>query len=391
MADIPAPFWFSICQIVFLTASSLILSIQRAYSHHQRINPDLSVPIKKDTERDVVNVPFANGNRLHRLAFESSVLTIISVYQFYIHLQQQQHVVFNVIGSAFTLATWIYCVVLSMTAVRYPLPNSVGWALNVHLFVLYAVLWVSAVGHALISWYQTSTVPLILTLPVILGFDLVFTTATVKRGSPFLDQHHQPVVSNNVESIIGTLYFYWITPIINTVNSKGKALTDDDLPRLPITHRPFNIFYCFGASRGKRLLHRIYLANRVSLIVQLSLSITIALVMYGQPLFLNKLLLLIQDMSVGGVDDRSLVLGLGYIVGMALFNIFSSLVIAQLWFFGKLQAHDLLRPLTSFSFVCSTILRSNPYQIHAQHRIVQKNIATQGHFHLVWQEKVFSF
>lgn len=372
MADIPAPFWFSICQIVFLTASSLILSIQRAYSHHQRINPDLSIPIKKDTERDVVNVPFANGNRLHRLVFETLVLTIISVYQFYIHLQQQQHVVFNVIGSAFTLATWTYCVVLSMTAMRYPLPNPVGWALNVHLFVLYVVLWVSAVGHALISWYQTSAVPLVLTLPVILGIDLVFTTATVKRGSPFLDQHHQPVVSNNVESIIGILYFFWITPIINTVNSKGKALTDDDLPRLPITHRPFNIFYCFGASRGKRLLHRIYLANRASLIVQLSLSITIALVMYGQPLFLNRLLLLIQDMSVGGVDDRSLVLGLGYIVGMALFNIFSSLVIAQLWFFGKIQAHDLLRLLTSLSlsFVCSTILRSNPYQIHAQYRIV---------------------
>ncbi|EPB91889.1 hypothetical protein HMPREF1544_01183 [Mucor circinelloides 1006PhL] len=357
MADIPVPFWFSICQIVFLTASSLILSIQRAYSHHQRTNPDLSVPIKKDTERDVVNAPFANGNRLHRLVFETLVLTIISVYQFYIHLQQQQHVVFNVIGSAFTLATWIYCVVLSMTAMRYPLPNSVGWALNVHLFALYAVLWVSAAGHALISWYQTFTVPLVLTLPVIFGFDLVFTTATVKRGSPFLDQHHQPVVSNNVESIIGTLYFYWITPIINTVNSKGKALTDDDLPRLPITHRPFNIFYCFGASRGKRLLHRIYLANRVSLIVQLSLSITIALVMYGQPLFLNKLLLLIQDMSVGGVDNRSLVLGLGYIVGMALFNIFSSLVIAQLWFFAQSSVQIRIRSMLNIELYRKTLRR----------------------------------
>lgn len=340
--DIPVPFWLSICQIVALTASSLIFSIQRAYNHHQKLHPDQSVvvPIKKDTERDIVNAPFANGNRLNRLNFETIVLTIISVYVFYVDIQQQQQqqhqhdAVYIVIGSAFTFITWIYCLVLSMTAIRYPLPNSVGWTLNVHLFVLYLVSWAASIGHALVSWYQTSTVSLVLILPAILGLDLVCTTATVKRGSPFLDEHHQPVISSNVESIIGTLYFFWLTPIINIVNAKGKDLTDDDLPRLPITHRPFNLFYCFGASRGKRLLYRIYLANRVSLIVQLSLSVAIALIMYGQPLFLNRLLLLIQDMSVGGADDRSLTLGLGYIVGMALCNVLSSLVIAQLWFYG---------------------------------------------------------
>ncbi|OAD04591.1 hypothetical protein MUCCIDRAFT_139587 [Mucor lusitanicus CBS 277.49] len=194
-------------------------------------------------------------------------------------------------------------------------------------------------------------------LPVILGLDLVLTTATVKRGSPFLDEHHQPVVSSNVESILGTLYFFWITPIINTVNAKGKDLTDGDLPRLPITHRPFNLFYCFGASRGKRLLYRIYLANRVSLIVQLSLSITIALVMYGQPLFLNKLLLLIQDMSAGGADDRSLILGFGYIVGMALFNILSSLVIAQLWFYAQSSVQIRIRSMLNIELYRKTLRR----------------------------------
>lgn len=373
--DIPVTFWLSICQVVVLTASSLIFSIQRAYSHHQKLNPNPSVPIKKDTERDIVNAPFANGNRLNRLNFETLVLTVISVYVFYVHIQQnqQQHqhdAVYIVIGSAFTFITWIYCLVLSMTATRYPLPNSVGWALNVHLFALYLVSWISSIGNALVAWYQLSTVSLMLILPVILGMDLVYTTATVKRGSPFLDEHHQPVISSNVESIIGTLYFFWITHIINIVNSKGKDLTDDDLPRLPITHRPFNLFYSFGASRGKRLLHRIYLANRVSLIVQLCLSLTIALVMYGQPLFLNKLLLLIQDMSIGGADDRSLTLGLGCIVGMALFNILSSLVIAQLWFYGNIDLNNRVYCGCTDLFVCSTIIRSDPYQIHAQHRAV---------------------
>ncbi|KAL9545898.1 hypothetical protein MBANPS3_006918 [Mucor bainieri] len=363
--EIPVAFWFSICQIIALTASSLIFSIQRAHSHHQKLNAAPPVPIKKDTERDVVNVPFSNGNRLNRLNFETLVLTLISTYIFYVHIQQQQQhqhqhqhdSLYAVIGSAFTFVTWMYCLVLSMTAIRYPLPNAVGWTLNMHLFVLYLVLWVSSVGSVLVSWYQTSAVSLITVLPVILGLDLVATTATVKRGSPFLDEQHQPVIASNVESIIGTLYFFWLTPIINTVNSKGKDLTDDDLPRLPITHRPFNLFYCFGASRGKRLLYRIYLANRASLIMQLSLSVTVALVMYGQPLFLNRLLLLIQDMSIGGADERSLVLGFGYIVGMALFNIISSLVIAQLWFYAQSSVQIRIRAMLNIELYLKTLRR----------------------------------
>lgn len=339
LTETPITFWLSVCQIVFLTLSSLIFSIQRAYNH-RHINLNQSLPLKRDTERDVVNTPFANGNRLNRLNFETLILAVISAYVFYIQAQQQQqpqhdNFVFSVIGSAFTFVTCAYCLVLSLTAIRYPLPNSLGWTLNVHLFALYLVLWISSIGNVLVSWYQTSTVPLISILPVIFAFDLVYTTATVKKGSPFLDENGKPVNGINVESIIGTLYFNWLTPIINMIYSKGKDLTDDDLPRLPIKHRSFNIFYYFGASRGKGLIYRLYIANRASLITQVSLSVLIAFVMYGQPLFLNRLLLLIQEISVGGADDRSLVLGLGYIIGMSIFNIVDNLVIAQMWFYGK--------------------------------------------------------
>jgi hypothetical protein len=339
LAEAPITFWLSVCQIVFLTLSSLIFSIQRAYNH-RNINLGQPLPLKKDSKRDIINVPFANGNRLNRLNFETLALVVISAYVFYIEVQkQQQHqhdnFVFSVIGSAFTFVTWAYCLVLSLTAIRYPLPNSLGWTLNIHLFALYLVLWISSIGNILASWNQTSTVPLILVLPVIFGFDLVYTTATVKKGSPFLDENDNPVNSINVESIIGTLYFVWLTPIINMINSKGKDLKDDDLPRLPIKHRSFNIFYYFGASRGKRLLYRLYLANRASLITQVSLSVFIAFFMYGQPLFLNRLLLLIEDISVGGADDRSLVLGLGYIIGMSILNIVYNLVVAQMWYYCK--------------------------------------------------------
>lgn len=338
LTKIPITFWLSVCQIIFLTLSSLIFSIQRAYNH-RHINHDQSLPLKRDTERDVVNVPFANGNRLSRLNFETLILAVISAYVFYIQAQQQQqqhdNFVFSVVGSAFTFVTWVYCLVLSLTAVRYPLPNSLGWTLNVHLFALYLVLWITSIGNVLVSWDQTSAASLIFVLPVIFGFDLVYTTATVKQGSPFLDENGKHVNGINVESIFGTLYFTWLTPIINMINSKGKDLTDDDLPRLPIKHRPFNIFYYFGASRGKGLLYRLYLANRASLIAQLSLSVLVAFIMYGQPFFLNRLLLLIQVISVGGADDRSLVLGLGYIIGMSIFNIVDNLVIAQMWYYGK--------------------------------------------------------
>ncbi|KAI8638609.1 P-loop containing nucleoside triphosphate hydrolase protein [Parasitella parasitica] len=361
LSKIPINFWLSICQIVSLTTSSLVLSIQKAYNHRQILNPEHALPVKRDTKRDVVNVPFANGNRLVRLNLETLILVVISAIIFYVHVrqaqQQQDSVVYDVIGCAFTFASWSYCLVLSMVATRYPLPNALGWALNVHLFALYLVLWISSVGNLLVAWYRISNIPLMLVLPVIIGFDLVCTTATVKTGSPFLDENGKSVNSINVESIIGTLYFFWLTPIINMVNSKGKDLTDDDLPRLPSTYRSYNIFYHFGASRGKRLLYRLYLANQASLTLQLSLSILIAFVMYGQPLFLNKLLLLIQDISVGGADNRSLILGLGYIIGMAAFNIIDNLIIAQMWYHAQSSVQIRIKSMLNIELYRKTLRR----------------------------------
>lgn len=339
MSDfIPATFGLAILQAVVLMGSSLGLSIQRAYQlrHLGELSP--TSHFKEDTVRDVANIPFSNGNRISRIIFDTLILTLLSGYVF-VNYVTDKAVAYTVIGSAITFITWIYCFVLTVTASRFPLPNATGWTLNLHLCILYTILFISSNVNLTAALWDNVDISLAqslpLVLPVLLGFDLVYTTSTVKNGSPFLDENGKAVNSYNVESIVGTLYFQWITPIINLINAKSSKLSDEDLPTLPTTHRSYNMFYIFGESRGKKLLKRIYLGNRYSINMQGLLGFVLPTIYFATPFFLNRLLIIIQEITNGEGDNRSFIRGLGYIFGMSVFIIISNLLIGQLWFFGK--------------------------------------------------------
>lgn len=334
----PATFGLAILQAIVLAGSSIALSVQRAYQvRHQGESTLANSHFKEDTVRDI-NTPFSNGNRMSRIIFETFVLTLLSGYVLVNHATETPVVVFPVIGSAITLITWIYCFVLAATASRFPLPNNVGWMLNVHLWVLYTILLVSSVANLMDAVWNDIDITLAQALPfflpVILGFDLWYTTATVKNGSPFVDENGKSVNGYNVESILGTFYFEWITPIINLINAKSSKLSDADLPTLPTTHRSHYMYYIFGESRGKKLLKRLYLGNRYSINMQGLLGLIIPTISFSTPFFLNRLLLVIQEISIEG-DTRLLLEGLGYIFGMAICISINNLLIGQLWFFGK--------------------------------------------------------
>lgn len=332
----PVIFWYAVPQFFAITASLLWLSIQRLYQHHDELTD--ATGFKKDTVRDVVNSPFSNGNRMSRILFDTIVLTILSGYIFIDHVMEAS-TVYAILGFATSFVTWLYCLVLAVTTSQFPLPNPTGWKLNIHLCILYTVLLISSSVNMITTlWHDlnipfTQSVPLL--LPVLFGIDLVYTTATVKNGSPFLDQDGKSVNGYNVESIFGIIYFSWVSPIVYLVYKKGDTLSDEDLPRLPATHRARNMFCIFSQHREKKLLHRIFLANRSSMLMQGLLGFVIPVLNYATPFFLNRFLIIIQEITSGHGDERSLIRGLGNIFGLAAFIVIGNILVEQLYFFGK--------------------------------------------------------
>lgn len=324
--------WTAIIQATTIVFSSLCIVLQRFF----RSPP--TGPLKEDKVRDSVNVPFSNGNRVSRIISETFVLTMLSAYLCMSHVSHHISNIYTVIGSVITFFTWIYCLVLAITASRFPLPDGVGWIFNVHLCILYSILFCSSFLNLAVVLWDNAVISFIqslpFALPVIISFDLVYTTITVNNGSPFIDENEKTVIGCNVESIAGRLYFTWITPLINLINTPGYKLSDDNLPTLPVSHRSYNMFCIFGQSRGKKLIKRIYLGNQYSLITQVVLGSIFPVLYYATPFFLNRLLLVIEEINSGKNDSSLYIRGLGHVCSLSLFIIINSLVLGQLWFYG---------------------------------------------------------
>ncbi|CAO3640951.1 unnamed protein product [Mucor hiemalis] len=344
VSDIPISFWLSVGLAAAFTISSLVLSLQRLY--YERQQKITNEHLKIDSVRDVINQPFSNGNRMSRIIFENLLLIVLSGYLFVTQVrhfsgkENTDHVaVYTVVGSGIQFITFIYSFFLACTASRYPLPNQLGWRLNVHLCVLYAASVLPASYNLIVALWDDPTISFTHALPlallVLLILDLVYTTGTVSDGSPFLDENGKTVNGSEVSSIFGSLYFSWITPIIKLVNARGSELVDEDLPILPSTHRAYNMFYVFGRNRGSKLLYRIYMGSRYSINTQATLSVIMPVLYYATPYFLNKLLLVIQDITSGRADNWSYTLGFCYVLGMAVFIIIYNLLTAQLWYHGQ--------------------------------------------------------
>lgn len=344
VSEIPLEFWLSVGLAAAMSISSLALSIHRLYyDRQQRI---INEHLKTDTVRDLVNQPFSNGHRMSRIIFENLFLIVFSGYLFISQILQfsrknneTDHVaVYTIVGFGTQFVTFIYIFVLASTASQYPLPNKLGWTLNLHLCFLYTVSFLPAGYNLITALWDYQTILFIHALPlailVVLLFDLVYITSTVKKGSPFLDENGKIVNGFEVSSVVGMLYFSWITPIIELVSARGSKLTDEDLPVLTSNLRAYNLFYVFGRNRGSRLVYRLYMGSRHSINAQAIYSTILPVLYYATPFFLNRLLLVIQDITAGKAEDWSYALGFAYVLGMAVFNVIYTVLVGQLWFHG---------------------------------------------------------
>lgn len=328
--------WLSGGLAAIACSSAFILSLQRIHLHKtQNIDP---APLRFDTKRDPSAPVHDDENRLTRLTFGTLILSLIAAFNFYDTVSAKKSDNWITIASVCAqFVTWLYAFVLVLVSRRYVFPNKWGWILNVHLCILYTAMWCISiydvyqayVVHPSDSWLHM--LPTLLTL--LLSTDLVYTTSTVPRGPPFVDENGKQVNGISQSSIFSYFYFSWVTPLIKYAYKK-KNLTDNDLPTLPPLYRGYNLYYIFGATRGKSLLKRIYLTNKTAIIIQIILAIVTSLLYYAPAFFINKLLILIQSMN-GNEDTESIRIGLVIVSSLGVTIFVLGVLTAQLWYYGK--------------------------------------------------------
>ncbi|KAI9018109.1 P-loop containing nucleoside triphosphate hydrolase protein [Phycomyces nitens] len=363
MADPPIAFWLSSSLIAVVSTSALVLSIQRAH-HHKTSTTEAGQdsPIKLDTRRDLT-VPFSDSTRIPRITLETITLTILAIYNFITIVQTtngQQDQIFGAFNAAFLLVAWLYASVLVLVARQYTFPSEWGWILNIHLFTIYLASFPSALlsfwnvldSRATVSWLEA--LPSL--LGVLFGLDLIYTTATIERGPPFLDENDRQVSRFNVTSIWGFLTFSWISPLIETAN-KNKGLVSEDIPSLIPEYRGSNLYYIFGSTRGRSLLYRIYRANRGGIIVQVGTVIFASLSYYVPAYLINRILTLIQDDIDGHRDEDIITKGVLLVLALGVVVIVVGLLLGQQWFWSSSYLQVRIKAMLNIEIYRKTLRR----------------------------------
>ncbi|KAI8640841.1 P-loop containing nucleoside triphosphate hydrolase protein [Parasitella parasitica] len=350
--------WLSGSLAVITCSSAFVLSLQRTYLHKSQ-QIDLA-PLVFDKKRDT-SVPVADdSSRLFRMTLGTLTLTLLSALDFYNSVIAQKPLEWLITASACArFIAWLYALVLVLVARRHRFPSEWGWIINVHLCVFYAMIWCIAVYDVYDVYVSNPSDSWIHMLPnllaLILGTDLVFTTATTPRGAPFVDENGKQVASINVASIYSFLNFSWATPLLDLA-FKNKKLTDDDLPTLPALFRGHNLYYLFGATRGKSLLKRIYLTNKHAIVVQVVLAMATSLAYYVPAFFVNRLLTLIQDMN-GVEDDVSIRRGFVIVASLGATILILGLLVGQLWYYASSSVQVRVKAMLNIEIYRKTLRR----------------------------------
>ncbi|KAL7329109.1 hypothetical protein PS15p_207267 [Mucor circinelloides] len=356
--SIPVNAWLSGSLALVTCGSAFVLSLQRTYLHKSQQMD--RAPLVFDTKRDT-SVPVADDDaRFVRLTFGTLTLTLLSALDFYHAVMQQQTSDWWITASACAqFVAWLYASVLVLVARRHRFPSEWGWIINVHLCIFYTMIWCIAVYDVYDAYVINPSDNWIHMLPrllaLILGSDLVFTTATTPRGAPFVDEHGRQVAAIDVASIYSFLYFSWVTPLINLAY-KNKKLTDEDLPTLPPLYRGHNLYRLFGKTRGNSLLRRIYLVNREQVVIQIVLAILLSSSYFAPAFFVNRLLTLIQDMHGHG-DDASIRKGFVIVACLGATVMISGLLMGRLWYIATSSVQSRVKAMLSIEIYRKTLRR----------------------------------
>ncbi|KAI8388117.1 P-loop containing nucleoside triphosphate hydrolase protein [Radiomyces spectabilis] len=371
VADIPVSFWPAASTAVIACLSGIMLSVQRGSHHKSKIalattddGNKYAVPLKFDEQFDP-SVPFTDQHRLTRLNFGTLVLLSLTAYDLFLGVnafsKTDAHS-YLLIAQALTVVSWTYIFTLTLVSRCYRLPNAWGWVLNVHLFILFSVMFC---GN-LYQWFETlrSTVQVSWMqaiksiLSVFIGMDMVYTTGSTERSSPYVDENDRKVVAYDVSSIFSYLYFNWITPVVMMVYRK-KEVTDDDLPALPPLFRAYNLFYIFKMHNSKSLLWRIVLTNKKPFVIQAVLAVLVATCNYIPQYFMNRVLVLLQDTDADHRDNDFTLKGFLLVTGLSLTVILIGIMDSHMWFWSSSNVLVRSRAMLNIEIYHKTLRRLN--------------------------------
>ncbi|CAO3650129.1 unnamed protein product [Cunninghamella blakesleeana] len=314
MVNFLSPLALSLYLGITTCISAIILFLPFGYFHiikstKKDIENEL---IKHDQERDL-KVPFSDIHRIPRLIFGTLILFFISIYSLYDQVRifnnnnHNEDLIQNIIAAAIVLTSWLYVLILTFISKKHQLPNQRGFIINIHLCIIYIVGFIISIYN---TWILVTTQPNMawlnafpMTLCLLFTGDLVYTTITAPRGAPFIDSTGRSVASSSVSSIWSFLMFVWIAPLAHLANKKND-LTIDDLPVLSPQYRSFYMFHIVSKYFHSTLIHRIYHTNRLTIFLQVILSICLALLSFAPSYFINQILTLIQDVSPGKKNDH---------------------------------------------------------------------------------------
>lgn len=272
----------------------------------------------------------------------------------------------DVFWSGFSLISWFYVLELNLVSLKYKIPDTWGWVLNVHIFIFFFIA-------SLLNLYdlffqlqsETSTLSVFFTsVSLVLITLLTLLTGTTPRGAPFLDRTGRPVVPVVTSSIFSLIIFSWVTPLLRR-GWRTEPLEDTELWILPPHYRGWSLYNVFRPYRNRSLLYRIYLTNRTAIISETILVVITASLYYAAPYFMNRLLAFIEDRanrdrhSDENKDGLGLEVGLVYVIGLLVSKIVLALCHGHLWYFAASSMQTRVKAMCNIEVYAKTLKRRN--------------------------------
>ncbi|KAG2178689.1 hypothetical protein INT44_001842 [Umbelopsis vinacea] len=339
-------FWNAVLTGTVLSGSAIALTMQNVIqSKTQGVEDDGT------KDRDDPNQAFSDAERQKRLI---PVTLTIAAWRFYAFVTYYQSLGENtsneMIGvlalEACLVLGWVYALVLAVLCWYHRLPDQWGWVLNIHLCVFYLAAWTGlsyTLGRILILPNGAPTLE-ILALFIIwmLNFDLLFVTATTRRGPSKIDKDGRPIQLSETNSLFGKVTFLWTYSIVQLAQI-GRQLENDDLPTLQPSHRAQVLFQNIKKSRGMRIMNRLLLINWRTIAVQMTATAVASVLRYAPPYIMNRILVLLTTMEKGETerDQVAMAAGYGYITLLFVFSM------THEWFDMRIYHNGMLSDLGS--------------------------------------------
>ncbi|KAG2173089.1 hypothetical protein INT43_004462 [Umbelopsis isabellina] len=333
MSDI---FWTSLSASITASGSMLTLGLQKAL-HWRRTEEIFGLNYAEDKSNR--GYAFSDDERQKRLVPFTAIIAVAFVFRMFYEYQSywtpslNEGSVWQLVEVSSTALSWMYILLLAVLSQQYPLPNRLGWILNVHLCVFYFVNFLAAL-HAvwtlLLSEEHPVSSVMITFTRLLLNFDLLFITATVRRGPPAIDNSGRPVQMITTCSLWQHVTFLWTYSIIK-FGQFGRQIEDADIASLPLRYRATNLFEKTKQSRAFRIIERTTIITLPSLLPQVITSFFAAILHYGPPYMMNRILVFLADQenADSSQDKQSMTVAYANIIGLFATTILYEMVFAR--------------------------------------------------------------